>query len=146
MSDHSQKTEQPTQRRLLKARQDGNFPAARHMVSASQFLLFVALLGSGGAHWFGNLRQSTSEIFGKAFAADVSAAQLAYLFTGYAWKAFLPLLSLGALLVLGTLSMQLAVTRFGVSLKKVWPDLKRLSPLSKLRELPKQNIPAFIQA
>ena len=42
--------------------------------------------------------------------------------------------------------MQLGVTRLGVSLKKLAPDFKRLNPLSKLRELPKQNLPSLLQA
>ncbi len=43
-----QKTEQPTQRRMKKAREEGNFPTARVFVSALQFLAFVALLHRGG--------------------------------------------------------------------------------------------------
>ena len=39
-----QKTEKPTQRRLNKAREEGNFPTARTFVGALQFLAFVGLL------------------------------------------------------------------------------------------------------
>jgi flagellar biosynthetic protein FlhB len=42
--------------------------------------------------------------------------------------------------------MQLAASQLGVSLKKLTPDLKRLNPLSRLRELPKQNLPALLRA
>ena len=45
-----------------------------------------------------------------------------------------------------TLAAQMAVTRFGLSTKKLAPDVSRLSPLARLRELPRQNIPALIQA
>ena len=34
----------------------------------------------------------------------------------------------------------------GVSLKKLAPNFQRLNPLSKLRELPKQNLPSLLQA
>ena len=34
----------------------------------------------------------------------------------------------------------------GLSLKKLAPDLKRLNPLEKLRNLPRQNFAAFLQA
>jgi flagellar biosynthesis protein FlhB len=40
----------------------------------------------------------------------------------------------------------LITTRFGLSLKKLAPDFKRLNPISKLKELPKQNLPSLGQA
>ena len=49
MSDRSGKTEQPTQQRLKKARKEGNFPQAKEFVSALQFVVFLMLLGAGGA-------------------------------------------------------------------------------------------------
>jgi flagellar biosynthetic protein FlhB len=45
-----------------------------------------------------------------------------------------------------TLAAQLLVTRLGVSLTKLAPDFKRLNPLARIRELPKQNLPALAQA
>ena len=146
MADNSQKTEKPTQRRLTKARKDGNFPSGRLMVSAAQFLLFIALLGSGGERWFSDFRLSTHEILIQAFAAEMTPAQLAQLCVRHAWKAFSPLITLGAILLMGTLAVQLAVTKFGVSLSKLAPDLKRVNPMAKIRQLPEQNIPALIQA
>ena len=46
------KDEKPTQRRLNKAREDGNYPSAKEFVSALQFMIFLGLLGTGGARWF----------------------------------------------------------------------------------------------
>src|SRR3954462_8636878 len=45
MADQGQKTEQPTQQRLLKARREGRLAASRDLISATQFivLLFVGL-------------------------------------------------------------------------------------------------------
>jgi len=48
--------------------------------------------------------------------------------------------------VAATLAIRLATTRFGVSLKRLAPDPARLNPLSRLRELPRQNLPAALQA
>jgi flagellar biosynthetic protein FlhB len=45
-----------------------------------------------------------------------------------------------------TVGFRLITTRFGVSLKKLTPDPARLNPLSKLRELPRQNLPSLFQA
>ncbi len=52
MADNGQRTEQPTAKRLEKARKEGQFPTARQFVSAMQFLAFVAVLQSwGGDGW-----------------------------------------------------------------------------------------------
>ena len=51
MADKSGKTEQPTEQRLKKAREQGQFPAAKEFVAALQFMVFLALLGAGGAGW-----------------------------------------------------------------------------------------------
>ena len=50
MADKSGKTEQPTQQRLKKAREQGQFPAAKEFVAALQFMVFLVLLG-GVAGW-----------------------------------------------------------------------------------------------
>ena len=146
MEDRGQKTEQPTPRRVRKAREEGNFPSAKHFVGAMQFLLFVAILGSYGGGWMASMRLDARQAFDNAFAGEMTSAQLAQYCAEFGWHAFRPLLIAGGALMLFTLAMQLAATRFGVSLKKLTPDLKRLSPLAKLRELPKQNVPAMVQA
>jgi flagellar biosynthetic protein FlhB len=58
----------------------------------------------------------------------------------------MPLAVLGCVLVGVTLAAQLMVTRLGISLKKLTPDFQRLNPANKMRELPRQNIPALLQA
>jgi flagellar biosynthetic protein FlhB len=45
-----------------------------------------------------------------------------------------------------TLGLRLVTTGFGLSLKKLAPDLARLNPAAKLRELPRQNLPSLLQA
>ena len=50
------------------------------------------------------------------------------------------------MVAVATLAIRLVTTRFGFSLKKLAPDLARLNPLSKLRELPQQNLSSLLQA
>lgn len=50
MADNGEKTEQPTAKRLLKARKEGQFPLAPQFVSAVQFTAFVMVLESWGGH------------------------------------------------------------------------------------------------
>ncbi len=144
MADNGQKTEQPTPKRLDKARKEGQFPTARQFVSAMQFIAFVAVLEAWGGQWFAELRL----LMRHALAAAFSAQQTQIVETSrYLLVDLLRLLApaAGVLLVV-TLGMQMAASQLGVSLKKLAPDLKRLNPLSRLRELPKQNLPALLRA
>ena len=146
MPDQGQKTEQPTAKRLQKAREEGQFPTARDFVSAAQFLAFVALLGAWGGPWLGELRQAMRQTLAAAFSTNPPAAQAVEL-SRYLLLRILRLLApAGGVLLLATCGVQLIATRMGVSLKKLAPDLKRLNPLARLRELPKQNVPALLRA
>ena len=58
----------------------------------------------------------------------------------------LPLAVAGMLIAVLTLGLRLLTTRFGFSLKKLAPELSRLNPAAKLKELPRQNLPALLQA
>jgi flagellar biosynthetic protein FlhB len=146
MPDRSGKTEPPTQRRLEKARTEGQFPAAREFISALQFMVLLAFMGAGAARWFTAFRAAARSLFTLAFSCDLNIAALSRI----AWQLFriqlAPLAAAGMAIVLATLAFRLATTRFGWSLKRLAPDLGRLNPVSRLRELPRQNIPSLIEA
>jgi len=146
MADKSGQTEEPTQHRLQKARKEGQFPSAKDFVSALQFMVFLGLLGSGGAHWFAQLRETMHSLFLLAFAPDLRPADLTHIAWQVCWKLALPLAIGGSAVALVTLGLRLVTTGFGLSLKKLAPDLKRLNPANKLRELPRQNLPSLMQA
>ena len=146
MADQSGKTEQPTQRRLEKARKEGQFASAREFVSALQFMVFLGLLGAGGAAWFAGFRQSTRSMMALAFERELRPEDLTHLAWQLTSQHVLPLALAGLAVVLATLGIRLITTQFGLSLKKLAPDFKRLNPVSKLKELPKQNLPALGQA
>jgi flagellar biosynthetic protein FlhB len=146
MADRSGKTEQPTERRLQKAREEGQFASAREFVSALQFVVFLSLIAAGGAGWMEQFRQLERLIFERAFAGELQIQDLC----GLAWQIFsallLPLVFAGAIVALATVAVRLATTRFGFSFKKVAPDFTRLNPVSRLRELPGQNLASVAQA
>jgi flagellar biosynthetic protein FlhB len=145
MANNGQKTEQPTPKRLDKARKEGQFPTARQFVSAMQFLAFVAVLEAWGGQWFEELRRLMRQALLAAFAAQPEA--LVVEVSRQLLVAVLRLLAPGAaVLLVVTVGVQLAATQMGVSLKKLAPDLQRLNPLSRLRELPRQNLPALLRA
>jgi len=146
MADKSGKTEQPTHRRLQKAREEGQFPSAREFVAALQFMVFLSLLGVGGAHWFAQFRQTTRALFTQAFSPEFGTVELSRIAWQLFWQHLLPLAMGGMGVAAATVGIRLLTTRFGLSLKKLAPDPQRFNMLSKLRELPRQNLPSLMQA
>ena len=146
MADKSGKTEEPTQRRLEKARTDGQFPAAKEFVSALQFMVFLCLLGAGGGHWFGQLRISTRALLHLAFEPELRPEDLIHVMWQMFRQQVLPLVMAGAAVAVATVAFRLVTTRGGISFKKLMPDGARFNPLARLKDLPKQNLPALGQA
>ena len=131
---------------MLKAREEGNFPSARVFVSAVQFLAFTFLFRSWGTTWVTGIRTAMAQLLHHALQPSLDAAVIINLSTDLLKRIFMPLAIQGGVLLLVTLAAQFMVTRMGLSLKKLTPDFKRLNPLSRIRDLPRQNIPALLQA
>ena len=131
---------------MHKAREEGNFPSARIFVGAIQFLAFVAMLRSWGGTWITATHDTMSQLLHHALAPSLDPAFILNLSVELIERTFLPLAVLGGVLVGVTLAAQFMVTRLGVSLKKLAPDFQRLNPATRLRELPRQNIPSLLQA
>jgi flagellar biosynthesis protein FlhB len=146
MPDQSGKTEKPTQRRVDKARREGQFLSAKDFVAALQFLVFLGLLSAVGARWFTGFCQTARRLFALAFTLNLEPRDISRIAWQLFWNHFVPMALGGVAILAVTLAIRLGTTRFGFSLQKLAPDLQRLSPLAKLRELPKQNLPALFQA
>jgi flagellar biosynthetic protein FlhB len=146
MADRDQQTEKPTARRLHKAREEGNFPTARVFVSALQFVAFVGLLHSWGANWIGTLRSSFVTVIRQAMNPRLNAMDVVYIGFALLKQLLMPIGFMGGLLILLAIAVQLFVTGFGISVKKMAPDFKRLNPLTRMRQLPRQNLASALQA
>lgn len=146
MADQSGKTEEPTQRRLEKARREGQFPAAREFVAALQFAVFLGLLTAGGAAWMRGLETASRALWTRSFGGDLGTAELCHIARGLFWRQGLPLVAAGMGVTVATLAFRLGTTQFGFSWKKLAPEAARFNPLSRLRELPRQNLPMAAQA
>jgi flagellar biosynthesis protein FlhB len=77
MSDQSQKTEQPTQKRKEKARDEGQYPSARQFLSGAQFCVFVAMVQNQGPKWLQTTAFEARTIMHGAFAAELDVSSLA---------------------------------------------------------------------
>jgi flagellar biosynthetic protein FlhB len=146
LPDRSSKTEEPTQRRLLKARREGQFAAARELIGAVQFAVFVALLEAGGKAWWSGFRASVREIWSRAAGGDLTVVDLERMAWSLFWRHGIPLVAGGFAVAGATLAFRLVTTRFGFSWKKLAPDPARLNPVAKLRDLPRQNLSSLVEA
>ncbi|MEX2264742.1 MAG: EscU/YscU/HrcU family type III secretion system export apparatus switch protein [Bryobacteraceae bacterium] len=146
MAGYGERTEQPTQRRIEKARADGRFPFSREFVNALQFLACVWLVVGFGSQWFHHAASGFRGFLQEAVRAEVTPLQIQRLFGASVRAVFLPLVFAGLAVTAFTVGVQLALTQFGLSAKRLAPDLKRLSPMQRLRELPRQNTWQFLQA
>jgi flagellar biosynthetic protein FlhB len=147
MAQHD-KTEQPTQRRREKARREGQFAVSRELVTAAQFVTFLALLVAWADSWEQGARRLMRTLLEQAFyAPEAGSGPWLHGVIGALWQPLLaPMAMAGAVMGLAALAVQLAVTRLGLNLGRVAPDLKRLNPEQRLRQLPRQNAANLVVA
>jgi flagellar biosynthetic protein FlhB len=144
MSD--QKTEKPTQKRLQKARKEGQFPVSRGMFGAVQFTALVVVLGAWGWGWFAGVQAMTLETFRLAFRPELTRHGLTEVCAATFKNVFLPLIGGGAVVFLAPFAVHLAGTRFGFALKALAPSANKLNPFQKILKMPKQNLGQVAQA
>lgn len=146
MSDRSQRTEKPTERRIDKSRREGRFASSREFVAGVQFLLVVWAAGVWGpeawyqfAVWF---RGSLAAALDRRELSIGSCVRL----MRDSLTIFLPLTAAGAALAATGLAAQFSVTRFGWSAHNLTPDLSRLNPGRRLREIYRQNVSQALES
>jgi len=146
MADQGQRTEKPTKRKLEKSRREGQFPASRELLAALQFLAFVILLNAGAAGFLERVREAERYFLTAAFRIQLTPRIVFRLYRDTLGHVFWPLLWGGGCLAAVSLAAQLASTRLGLSLKNLAPDPKRLNPLQKIQNVPRQNAASFAEA
>ena len=144
MSD--QKTQKATPQRLKKAREDGKFPTSKEFVSGVQFAVFVAMLVYTAQPWSNSLLRGTRSMLRAAFNSELTASSLSRTAIEVASLWFLPLAFAGFALVATAVGAQIGVTGFGFASSKLAPDLSRLSPMSRLKEMPGRNFRSLGEA
>ncbi len=145
MSDQ-QRTEQPTLRRVQKARREGRFPVSKDFVAAVQWTAFVGLLLTAGAEWLSNGGLSTRILIQRAFGPDLNPQSLIAMLGTAAAPHLMPAVFAAAVLTMATVSAHFAVTQLGFSTERLAPQFNRLNPLSRLKELPSQNAGELLRA
>src|SRR5689334_18645096 len=128
MADKSQQTEKPTQRKLEKARKEGQFPVSKEFVHGVNFLVFVALLGSYGRGWLAGLVDTSRMVLNRSFHVELTPVVLRELIYILGSRLMYPLMIAGGVLAGSSLAVHLAVTRLGFAFNKLAPDFARLNP------------------
>jgi flagellar biosynthetic protein FlhB len=104
------------------------------------------LLRLFGQPWLVSLRAIMASTFQLASSREFSLADWIVLLRNISLRCGLPILAAGGALALLTLALQLGLTKMGFSFNKLAPDLKRLNPMSKIKQIGRQNFPSFLQA
>ena len=146
MADFGQRTEQPTQRRLDRARREGNFPSSRDFVSSIHFLGFAVIVAWLGGGFVLRVARLMRALLILAFAPDLTTVGAMKIAQTIMAPELFRLAVSGAAILLVAILAQFAATRMGISFQKLAPDPKRLNPLKQLASLPSQNIFHLAQA
>jgi flagellar biosynthetic protein FlhB len=146
MADKSQQTEKPTQRKLEKARKEGQFPVSKEFVNGVSFLVFVLLLGSYGRGWLAGLVDTSKIVLNRSFHVELTPIVLRELLYLLGHRLAYPLAIAGAVMVGSSLAVHLMVTRLGFAFNKLAPDFARLNPAKALANVKRQNLTGFVQA
>jgi flagellar biosynthetic protein FlhB len=146
MAGSGERTEKASKRKQDKARKEGQFPASKELLASLQFLTFVVLLAIGWSPFLKRMRGMARYFLTAAFHIQLTGSGISTLYRQSVGEAFMPLLWLGGGLTTVALAGQLGSTRLGFAFEKLAPDLKRLSPLQKIKSLPSQNFGSFFQA
>jgi flagellar biosynthesis protein FlhB len=146
MADNSQKTEGASPRRLQKARKEGDFPAARELVSAVQFFAFILLAGAYFPNWVRSVQGAFRMGLRQSFSASLMPADLMAMFTRLATAVLRPLAILGLALLAVTIFFQMAFTNMGFSLARLSPRFDRLNMVRRMKDMPGNNMAHLFQA
>ena len=106
----------------------------------------MILAGFGGAHFFERACELERYFLAAAFRVQLTPHEVVSIYRTTLGHVFMPLLWMGVCLSCVSLAGQLGSTRLGLAFEKLAPDLKRLSPLQKIKNLPPQNMASFFQA
>lgn len=145
-SSGGNKTEKPTPERLKKAREQGQFLAAKGMVTAVQFLAIILVLRYVIPHWAENMRRSMLTLLARSLEGEIGIAEWPVLLRNSFSDTLVPLLQAGGILFAITIGTHLAITKMGFSFERLTPKFSNLNPIAKLREIPRRGIPSAIEA
>lgn len=146
MADKSQQTEKPSQRKIDKAREKGDFAPSRQLLAGSQFLLAVGLITAFTQSWVGVMAELTRQSLRRATEVELNSGTLIDLTRHLLLTALQPLVIGGVALTIAALAIQMTITKFGFSVAKLQPDIARLNPMTRISSMVSQNIHSLLES
>jgi flagellar biosynthetic protein FlhB len=135
------RTEKPSPRKISKARDDGNYVVSKEFIAAVQFMTFFVTVTQFGDQFGTSCQVDVTKWIGLAFSGtELHRESLHGLVTTFLVPHLLPIFGIGLTLTGSAILAQLVVSRLGISVKKLTPQLNRLNPLPRLKDQPKQNL------
>jgi flagellar biosynthetic protein FlhB len=145
-AEQGQRTEQATPRRKQKAREEGQIASSRELTSAVQFATAVLLLVVFAREVGDGLERSLRGIIREAFRVSLDTERFYVLVVTLLDGPLSFVWALGGVLVGLSLLSHLAQTGFALVPKRLTPDFGRLNPMSRLREVPGENLSQTFRA
>ncbi len=142
----AQRTEEPTPRRLQKAREEGQVASSRELTVALQFGAAVILLTVFSQRVVSGTASSARGLLLRSFRGELGVGEIQSLTAAVLRDGMFFVFPLGLALVAIGLLMHLGQTGFALSTKKLTPDIKRLNPMSKIRDMPAENATQTLKA
>ena len=146
MASGGNKSEKASVQRLRKAREQGQFLVSRGLVGGIQFVAAVALLGGMVTALKFCLERLMLQALERSLAGEISMTEWPALLRRFSLESFTPLLEFLAILLTITLATHLGISRLGFSVQRMAPSFSKLSPLSKLKQIPAQNLRSVVEA
>ncbi len=133
--DDSQKTEEPTQKRLREAREKGQIAKSQEVTHWFMILAFAITVGYLAPGMTGGVAEALSGFVARPHAAAMDAAALRDLLLETAGLLGLALLAPFALAMAAAVAAGLVQSGFVLSVEPMRPKLEKISPVSGLRRL-----------
>lgn len=140
------KSEKPTHQRLKKSREEGQFLSARSMISAVEFTVALLMISHFFGFWSGKMQSLTVMLLQLGGSGDMGDAQWIQILRVLLIQTLWPILAFGVVLFAVTGAANLGVTQFGFSFSRLMPNFNKLNPISKLKDLPSQNLKSVVEA
>jgi flagellar biosynthesis protein FlhB len=145
-ADKAQRTEQATPRRTQKAREEGQVPSSREFTAATQFAITVLLLLVFAPEASEGLERAMRGMIREAFRTSLDVQRFYVLAATLLEGPLSFLWAWGAVLIGLSLLSHLAQTGFAIAPQRLVPDVNRLNPMSRVRDMPGENLSQTFRA
>ena len=104
------------------------------------------MLENFGGRWLAEVRLVSVSVLHRAFSPNLALEDWLIIARDAVLRTILPLVAVGLGMAAVSLALQFGLTQMGFSFEKLAPDFKRLNPVTRLKNIANQNVPALLQS